>query len=98
MTLLTEDQIEKVKKEIALETEWMIVRPTFMSALLSDRDELMKRLEVAMDALTSIASKHRPRHSEGEFWLGVGIDACAETLSTDTRIAREAIAKIESMK
>lgn len=50
------------------------------------------------EALESNASKHKPRHDQKEYWLGISHDTCAETLANDTRIAREALAAYESAR
>lgn len=47
-------------------------------------------------ALESISSKHKPRHSEIDYWLGVGHQATAEVVANDTKFAREALSQLSA--
>ena len=58
---------------------------------------LKKKLEIAEESLTSIASLSRPRHIYKDYWLEVGVENCAECLAEDTRIAREALKQIDEI-
>jgi hypothetical protein len=53
----------------------------------------MESKEVAglYEALTSIASEHKKRHDQEEYWLHLDHERCATVLATDTKIARQAL-------
>lgn len=65
----------------------MEAKPYFnweVCALLDEIDELR-------EALTSIASPHKPRHDSEEYWAGFDAKTLATVLATDTKIARNAL-------
>lgn len=61
-----------------------------------DLKELVGKL---VDALTSISSVHKPRHSEVGYWESLGAPAhCAAVLAKDTEIAREVLAETQAVR
>lgn len=56
--------------------------------------QLCDALEMAIEALKSISSEHKPRHIKEEYWMAVDHASCATVLATDTLIARNAIRKL----
>lgn len=63
-----------------------------IDSLISEINTLTAKVERYEVALTSIASLHRPRHIEKQYWVDIGIDNCATCLAMDTPIARKALA------
>lgn len=56
----------------------------------------LKPLIVEMrEALESISSKHKTRHSEESYWQEISHKQCAEVLATDTKLARKTLAKVD---
>jgi len=55
-------------------------------------------LKEAEEALASIASLEKLRQDQEKYWLGISHKQCATVLATDTKIAREALAKIRAMR
>ena len=74
----------------------------FISNARTDIHLLLEIVRIHNEALVSIASVHRQRHSEEEYWLKVKHEDCATVLATDTKISRNALqtinAKIEEVK
>lgn len=67
-----------------------------IKALKEDRDKWKSLAERLAGALTTIASVHKPRHSQEEYWISISHKQCATVLATDTKIAREALAEFEN--
>lgn len=61
---------------------------------LSRRSPMEEKLEIAMEALESIAFIDEPLAAEVEYWESPARSKIAETMALDTVIAREALAKI----
>jgi hypothetical protein len=61
--------------------------------LEKENQALRERIARLREALTTIASQHRPRHATEEYWNKVSHEQCATVLATDTKIAREALAQ-----
>lgn len=62
--------------------------------------KLISALRRAVESLESVGSVHanRPRHAEEKYWTDMGcLQRFAETLATDTRMAREALADIKKI-
>jgi hypothetical protein len=60
--------------------------------------QLISALKTAREALESIASLHNPSHSKESYWLNkASHESCADCLSGDTVIAREALATLSSV-
>lgn len=58
---------------------------------------LNEKLKIASDALTVISSEHKPRHETEDYWLSISHEQCATVLATDTKLARNAITRIQSI-
>lgn len=56
------------------------------------REERIKSKKL-VEALESIASEHRPRHADEDYWISIDHKLCADVLACDTRLAREALAE-----
>ena len=73
--------------------------PTKILSLLDQIEMLNKKLQVARESLTSIASLSRPRHDNAKYWQGLSREQCAIVVAKDTQIARLALKQIdEEMK
>lgn len=57
---------------------------------------LTKAVGKCIEALTSIASEHKPSTETEEHWLKKSHEDCAMVLATDTKIARNALNKLEA--
>jgi hypothetical protein len=66
--------------------------------LLDTITQLRRENEIYKEALESIASLHRPRHSTEEHWMSVTHEDCSIVLATDTKIARTALKDCEELK
>ena len=68
-------------------------------------DDAEKELELSKGKLltfyhmaeSGVASRHRPEHEIEAYWNSIPLSMCADVLANDTKFAREALSKIESV-
>jgi len=92
------DELNRAREDIAIYKSNSEDRAAANALLLKDRNKLRDDLKVAVEALESIASKHRDRHDTEEYWMKIKHEQCATVLATDTKIARNALSKISQPK
>lgn len=69
----------------------------FLAGYAAAQSQLEQENARLREALESIASKNKPRHDSEEYWRKISHESCAAVLAEDTRIAREALAKIREV-
>jgi hypothetical protein len=60
-------------------------------------ERLRSALSVANGALETLASSHKPRHDKEEYWNAIPYEVRSTVLATDTKIAREALTKLNEI-
>lgn len=60
--------------------------------------QLIKQNEILLDALTLIASLDYPEHINFDYWMTISKGRCADVISRDTMIARDAISLNKKIK
>lgn len=86
-----ESQVKEVMTCADDDAEEAIKQAKENDQLRADLQSSRDQVERYRQALESIASNHRPRHSEEEYWQKINHEQCATVLATDTKIAREAL-------
>lgn len=64
-------------------------------AMSKELTDIREKLEVAMEALISIAFYDEPTANTKEYWTNFDSNKFGETLAFDTQLAREALEKIK---